>query len=102
MTHTLLPLLPLHSFPPLYCLSLPNGRDFLSLTGSHWQVRAGHSKAFVTTRSYRKGVFFFQILYSSLIIRSCSVMPSVAIADAARRPASPGSGAQNRHECLVR
>lgn len=25
----------------------------------------GHSSACVTTRSYRKGVFFFQILYSS-------------------------------------
>jgi len=33
-------------------------------------LRVRHSRACVMTRSYRNGVFFFQILYSSLITRS--------------------------------
>ena len=33
----------------------------LSLSGSHWQVRDGQSRACVMTRSYRKGEFFFHI-----------------------------------------
>lgn len=43
---------------------------YLETSGSHWAVRLGHSKAWVITRSYRKGVFFFQILYSSFITLS--------------------------------
>lgn len=39
-------------------------------SGSHCTVRLGHSKAWVITKSYKNGVFFFQILYSSLIILS--------------------------------
>lgn len=39
-------------------------------SGSHWTVRLGHSRACVITKSYRNGVFFFQILYSSFMIRS--------------------------------
>eukprot|EP01052_Picozoa_sp_SAG31_P071107 SAG31_NODE_30014_length_386_cov_1.205575_1_plen_105_part_10 len=38
--------------------------------GSHWQVRLGHSSACVMIVSYKNGVFFFQILYSSLIFWS--------------------------------
>ena len=37
-------------------------------SGSHWTVRLGHSRACVITKSYRNGVFFFQILYSSFMI----------------------------------
>uniref|UniRef100_A0A1I8GPN7 Ragulator complex protein LAMTOR1 n=1 Tax=Macrostomum lignano TaxID=282301 RepID=A0A1I8GPN7_9PLAT len=50
--------------------SLPSG---LVTSGSHWAVRLGHSNACVITRSYKNGVFFFQILYSSLMIRSSTV-----------------------------
>ena len=39
-------------------------------SGSHCTVRLGHSSACVITRSYRKGVFFFHILYSSFMTRS--------------------------------
>ena len=39
-------------------------------SGSHCTVRLGHSNAWVITKSYKNGVFFFQILYSSLIILS--------------------------------
>lgn len=31
-----------------------------SLSGNHWQVKEGHSKAWVIRWSYRKGEFFFQ------------------------------------------
>jgi hypothetical protein len=37
---------------------LPSG---LVTSGSHCAVRLGHSSAWVITRSYRNGVFFFQI-----------------------------------------
>ena len=42
----------------------------LVTSGSHWAVRLGHSRAWVITKSYKNGVFFFQILYSSLITLS--------------------------------
>ena len=42
----------------------------LVTSGSHWAVREGHSSACVITKSYRNGVFFFHILYSSFITRS--------------------------------
>ena len=42
----------------------------LVTSGSHCAVRLGHSKACVITRSYRNGVFFFHILYSSFMTRS--------------------------------
>lgn len=45
-------------------------QKYLVTSGSHWTVRLGHSSAWVITRSYRKGVFFFQILYSSLMTLS--------------------------------
>lgn len=41
-------------------------------------MRLGHSRACVITRSYKKGVFFFQILYSSLMTRSSTVSSSTA------------------------
>lgn len=57
---------------------------YLETSGSHWAVRLGHSKAWVITRSYRKGVFFFQILYSSFITLS-STASSNAPAERAQR-----------------
>lgn len=50
----------------------------LVTSGNHCTVRLGHSSACVITRSYKKGVFFFQILYSSLITRSSTVSSSAA------------------------
>lgn len=43
---------------------------YLLTSGNHCTVRLGHSRACVMTRSQRKGVFFFHILYSSFITRS--------------------------------
>ena len=40
------------------------------LSGSHCVVKEGHSRAVLSIKSYRKGEFFFQVLYSSLIIFS--------------------------------
>ena len=57
-------------------------RAYISLLGSHCTVRLGHSKACVITKSYRKGEFFFQILYSSLIIFSSTSLLSVGEAAA--------------------
>ena len=54
----------------------------LVTSGSHCAVRLGHSRACVITRSYRNGVFFFHILYSSLMTRSSTASskpPSVQI-----------------------
>lgn len=50
----------------------------LVTSGSHCAVRLGHSRACVMTRSYRKGVFFFQILYSSLITLSSTASSNAA------------------------
>ncbi|KAF2980701.1 hypothetical protein EK904_001232 [Melospiza melodia maxima] len=44
----------------------------LLTSGSHCTVRLGHSRACVSSRSYKKGLFFFQILYSPLMTRSSS------------------------------
>ena len=55
--------------PKAYMARLPVS-TYLVTSGSHWTVRLGHSKAWVITKSYKNGVFFFQILYSSLIILS--------------------------------
>ena len=46
------------------------GLKYLVTSGSHWAVSEGHSRACVITKSYKNGVFFFQILYSSLMTRS--------------------------------
>ena len=43
---------------------------YFETSGNHWTVRLGHSKACVITKSCKNGVFFFQILYSSLMILS--------------------------------
>lgn len=51
----------------------------LVTSGSHWTVRLGHSRAWVMTTSYKKGVFFFQILYSSLMLFSSAAAPAGAI-----------------------
>lgn len=48
-------------------------------SGSHCAVREGHSSACVITRSYRKGVFFFHILYSSLMTRSSTASSNVSV-----------------------
>lgn len=50
-------------------------------SGSHCAVREGHSRAWVITRSYRNGVFFFHILYSSLITRSSTASSNVSTND---------------------
>lgn len=50
----------------------------LVTSGGHCTVRLGHSRACVITRSYDKWVFFFQILYSSLMTRSSIVSFSTA------------------------
>ncbi len=45
-------------------------KTHLVTSGSHCAVKLGHSRACVITKSYRNGVFFFHILYSSLMTRS--------------------------------
>jgi hypothetical protein len=55
--------------------SFPSG---LVTSGSHCTVRLGHSKAWVITKSYRNGVFFFHILYSSLITHSSTALSKAA------------------------
>ena len=54
-----------------------NELSYHETSGSHCAVRLGHSRACVITKSYRKGVFFFQILYSSLITFS-SIVSSIS------------------------
>lgn len=43
---------------------------YLTTSGNHWAVSEGHSRAWVITKSYKNGVFFFHILYSSLMTLS--------------------------------
>ena len=45
------------------------------LSGNHCVVKVGHSSAVLSIRSYRKGEFFFHILYSSFI-SFCSITSS--------------------------
>ena len=47
-----------------------NVKTCLVTSGNHCAVRLGHSRACVITKSYKNGVFFFQILYSSFITLS--------------------------------
>jgi len=54
----------------LILLKIKVGQSYLVISGNHCAVKLGHSRAWVITRSYRNGVFFFQILYSSFITRS--------------------------------
>lgn len=42
------------------------------LSGSHCVVSVGHSNAVLSIKSYKKGAFFFQVLYSSFTIFSSS------------------------------
>lgn len=60
------------------CASRHLSVSHLVTAGSHCTVRLGHSRACTITRSYRNGVFFFQILYSSLMTRSSTVSSSTA------------------------
>lgn len=63
----------------LFCFKKrAGGFLYLVTSGSHWAVRLGHSRAWVITKSYRKGVFFFHILYSSLITRSSTASSKAA------------------------
>lgn len=71
---------------PLLLINSPNvyhshtlSCTHLVTSGSHWAVREGHSKAWVITRSYRKGVFFFHILYSSLMTLSSTASSKVSV-----------------------
>lgn len=52
---------------------------YLVTSGNHWAVRLGHSSACVITRSYRNGVFFFHILYSSFITLSSTASSKAAV-----------------------
>jgi hypothetical protein len=41
-------------------------------SGSHCVVKVGHSRAVLRSRSYRKGEFFFQVLYLDVSVKKFS------------------------------
>jgi hypothetical protein len=46
-------------------------KRYVFLSGSHWVVSVGQSRAVLRIRSYRYGEFFFHILYSGSWSASC-------------------------------
>lgn len=46
-------------------IACPGSTAYDCLSGNHCVVSVGHSSAVLNMRSYKKGAFFFHILYSS-------------------------------------